>query len=408
MSLTQAGYPMIKSGLLFSVVLVTSAVSADEEFPPGSLVVTTDIAPLQHGKQVLGRISKGSKLRVVRTSGEWVGVAVGSGERRRTGWIHKQYLRLTETPGESSHKETNHGPVRLQPRQGRRIVELPVLFYRPMFPALTGLKTSDDVAECLDQGPPTDVPGPFLAAFAAANSSISPAAGFTFRPTIVVKQHEKPSSALKKVPADAEQVLVVAVAGGVPQKVNDLYLNIYIWNFLLLATKSKEPILAGSAIASGSISPDNVKNGRISLTVLSQNTVDVFPPRFDRHCLAQLQQHFFSEEISQDVGALQRTSDRKQITPRVQELSGGDKRDPQLHIAVSNEHLTVAAYLQPADNTANRRWQFRGVGDITTVIEARQYQLYIVAHDRRRPDSQRVYHALLNAAHKRKYSYRVD
>ncbi len=64
-----------------------------QDAPPAAVIVTTDNAPLQSGRELVTRVRQGARLPVVQTQGEWLRVRVAVGGRNVEGWIHARHVR---------------------------------------------------------------------------------------------------------------------------------------------------------------------------------------------------------------------------------------------------------------------------------------------------------------------------
>ncbi len=84
---------------LVFVLCVTdgSPVPAAKEMPQ-TVIVATDQAPLQNGREVVARVKKGAHFKVENTNGDWYLVRTSLGGKEVKGWIHKKHVREAAPP----------------------------------------------------------------------------------------------------------------------------------------------------------------------------------------------------------------------------------------------------------------------------------------------------------------------
>ena len=74
---------------------------------PGSIcTVKIDKAPLQIGKEVLGRLNKGQRLKVLKTNPPWVWTEAKVNGQPKRGWIHSRFLEFAGADTGSGGKAT--------------------------------------------------------------------------------------------------------------------------------------------------------------------------------------------------------------------------------------------------------------------------------------------------------------
>ena len=73
--------------------------------PDDRIVIEATQAKLMKGKTVLGRVSKGTVLTVVKVRGDWLGVRPDIDGKKIFGWLHSRDVDYAPTDGEDDAKE---------------------------------------------------------------------------------------------------------------------------------------------------------------------------------------------------------------------------------------------------------------------------------------------------------------
>ncbi len=90
----------------FGIALAGRGTTAPAQLPSESVVVTTDNAPLQNGRELVARVRQGERLAVVRTQGDWYLVRATRGGQAVQGWISRDHVRSEGQPAAPAVPQT--------------------------------------------------------------------------------------------------------------------------------------------------------------------------------------------------------------------------------------------------------------------------------------------------------------
>jgi hypothetical protein len=261
-----------------------------------------------------------------------------------------------------------------RPKTGQSLRQVPLVIGKTFLPEF-GDDSKGKPGERLDMVTDYEPDNDVLACIIGAKFA-GLAAGYEFTPVQALKKGEKPRDIIASLKTNSDVFVLVRVSSRTADLGSSPMIMI-MGDAALYRKDTMAPIESAGFIGGEKADSKEINGNKVQGEYWAKTVSSNFARQFDEKFLTKMQAALDGNKIREEIASVQAAS-AGALSPTIEDLPGGDKRDPELKIKAANSGTSAFAYLTSDDGKVFRKWLVGSAAEVDVVLQPGNYTLFVI------------------------------